>query len=785
MSSSRSSIMFEEDKDKVERELLERELAEEALRDRPCQHDFYRFKKNESRRKRGVSQDPVDYKDYGLIAIHRDVESWTYVADDPQLATVVEEIVNTFNPNLSIELLLYNVLASNSECATCLVRYLVNYYSSNRVCEHIKTTLRNSILWTVLAGFVPCIFVPWAKVRSIGSGLSSRAALNALVYSDLKLTNNNRHRCSSYVPKTAPDMGCCKRSRLTVVHNALSQREAAAEAVQELRAHEQALPSVLDVELDDLVESLRLLMSKSVPKPQAAVVCKILQSWITSDSVLRLNPMKETELKMATVGLWGVMKTFEHGRCPIVPECSVSSCLAFFDTQMGLVTASVDGVLYRHIPMWESCWTSGGDVSTLAKRVHTTVKRWASLFKTIISSLTKSSSRQVFTSGGTDRSSLSHLANVILASRGDQSMTGLSLNGNASGRPMLDNLSRFMTAGNETDMFGLPASDLPSFLLRSGVGGTSSEHKAASVSHSLSKMMSSMISEWQDMMLVTKFLDDVTKGPEKALAELKQLCKNSKLLHTAKLIVRKLTRDKDSSQDDDGDEEEVGSLTELGADVKLVCSYPSTVSIAHLEETLSLWTNFWRSALSGFSQFNRRHNTIQYNNRDTVRELESGSPVHVFHTMLVTLLNTSGLVFADNLSGRKPDASLTVNDVMLTRDSLHPVAYGLLLANKLGFRPSDVRCEHAVDPFGDPFGDPEPLLTSPDNRSSSSSPPGGNGLPGRDCRLGPQAPGPSDTRPSNGALGPRSSSSSSGPGKRPHPSPRQPEPPRPKVVRRV
>lgn len=37
MSSSRSSIMFEEDKDKVERELLERELAEEALRDRPCQ----------------------------------------------------------------------------------------------------------------------------------------------------------------------------------------------------------------------------------------------------------------------------------------------------------------------------------------------------------------------------------------------------------------------------------------------------------------------------------------------------------------------------------------------------------------------------------------------------------------------------------------------------------------------------------------------------------------------------------------------------------------------------
>lgn len=747
----------------------EKQVAEAALRDRTCPHDLYRFRRNEHQRKRDSSRRPVDYKEYGLIPIHHDVESWVYVGEDPQLAVVVEEIVNTFNPNLSIELFLYNVLGSNSESATCLVRYLVNYYSSNRVCEHIKHTLRNMVRWTVLAGFVPCVFVPWARIRSIGAGLSSRATLNALVSSDFR-SSSNRRRCCSCVSRTVDEKGCCKRPRLVTVHNALSPREAAVEAVQELSAHERALPSVLQVPLHKLAASLRLLMSNSVPQPQASVVCKIVADWVDCDASLRLNSMQETERKMATVGLWGVMKTFEHGRCPVVPECMASSCLAFFDKETGLVTAAVDGVLYRHIPMWESSWTAGADVSTLAKRVHDTVKSWACLFRNIIAGLTKASGRQVYTSGGADRSSLSHLADVILSSRGDQTLAGLSLNGNASGRPLLDNLARFMTANNSMDMFGLPAAELPDFLLRSGVGGTASEHKSASVSHSLSKMMASMISESQEVLVVRKFLEDVTRRPRGALDELKQVCKNSRLLQTAELIVRKLEHDADTQADE-------SPLTELGPDVKLVCSYPSTVSIAHLEETLSMWTNFWRSALSGFSQFNRRHNTIQYNNRETVRELESGSPVHIFHSMLVTLLNTSGLVFADNLSGRKPDSSLTVNDVMLTRDSLHPVAYGLLLANKLGLRPSDVRCEHD----GDPLDNPD-LFTSTDN---SSAAPGMQGsVHEKDRRVGATCRGPAKNEsPANAVEDRRSSRTDTEKHQIRHHS--HPEPRPHKVARRV
>lgn len=67
-----------------------------------------------------------------------------------------------------------------------------------------------------------------------------------------------------------------------------------------------------------------------------------------------------------------------------------------------------------------------------------------------------------------------------------------------------------MTTSNHTNMFGLPAPELPDFLLCSGVGGTTSEHKSASVSHSLSKMMSTMIAEGKEVIVVRRFLDDVT-----------------------------------------------------------------------------------------------------------------------------------------------------------------------------------------------------------------------------------------------------------------------------------
>lgn len=328
-------------------------------------------------------------------------------------------------------------------------------------------------------------------------------------------------------------------------------------------------------------------------------------------------------------------------------------------------------------------------MSSLAKRAHPTVKSWATLFHKITQGLTMASTRHIYTSTGVDRSSLTHLADVMLSSRAEQQRGGGSVAGNAFGKPLVDNLSRFLASDHQPDMFGLNMTELPDIFLRSGVGTTVSEHKSASVSHSLSKMMSSMISEGKEVLLIKQFLGEVTRHPRLALERLKSDCKDRRLLQMAESVTRQL--EDTISKGCDGKVDE--PITELGSDVKLVCNYPSSVSVAHLEETLSMWTNFWRSTLSGFSQFNRRHNTIQYNNRDTVRALESGSPVHVLHTMLVTLLNTSGVTFADSLSGRKPDTSLTVNDILLTRDSLHPTAYGLLLANKLGLRPSDVKCE--------------------------------------------------------------------------------------------
>ncbi|KAK2811420.1 hypothetical protein Q5P01_000215 [Channa striata] len=704
-------------------------LAERALEDRGDERDLRSFRTGRcpcQRRNRPFSSggggearanDDCYERCYGLIPLHRDVESWVYVSEDPQLALVIEEIVNTFSPALSVELLLYNVLGSNSQSATCLVRYLVSCYTADGVCEHIKTTLRNMIRWTVLAGFTPCLFLPWNSIRSRGLGLSGEAAVISMISSEPAVPGvgtssaaaekedgrprpEKRKRCeleknTRSLRSDDPRFPRCART----VRDGLPPREAAAESVQEREAHERALLRVLDVPLERLADTLRLLMSASVSEARVAVVCKIVRDWVESEGeTFARDPVKGTELKMATVTLWGVMKTFEHGRCPVVPECRAPSCLAFYDRRRALVTALVDGVLYRRVSVWDSSWSAAGSsFSSLAKRAHSTVRNWSALFSKITRGLNASVARRLYTSAGTDRSSLARVADVMLSSRAEQEDAGFSVPGNATDRPLLDNLSRSLACNQRSDMLGLlNDAELPDVFLRSGAGASVSQHKSASISHSLSRMVAAMISEGKEVQLVRRFLGEVTAHPRGALERLKSECKDRGLIKMAETIARRMERalgDRSRGGDGQGDEDD-GPVTELGPDVRLVCSYPASVSVAHLEETLSIWTNFWRSALSGFSQFNRRHNTIQYNNRDAVRDLETGSPVHIFHRALVALLNTSGTTFADSLSGRKPQTSLSVNDIMLTRDSLHPTAYGLLLANKLGLRPSDVKnCE--------------------------------------------------------------------------------------------
>lgn len=604
------------------------------------------------------------------------------MSEDPQLAIAIEEIINTFNLALSVELVLYNVLGSNSESTTCLVRYLINYYSSNHMCEQIKTTLRNMIQWTILAGFVPCVFLPWKKLRALGLGLSGKATLTNLVSSDPAVHREAYRKlgCNDDDDDDEDRYNPIKRRRTErrerqwrSVHGAIGEHV-------EMGRREQHKPCF---------RTLKLLMSNSVSETQVSVLCKIIRDWVERDITLKQDPIKEPELKMATVALWGVLKTFKHGWCPVIPKCRVSTCLAFYDTETDLVTAAVDGVIYRYISMWDSCWSWGSNLSSLAKRAHLMGKNWATLFDKIIQGLTMAMTSHVYTSTGVDHSSLMHLADVMLLSHGEQQRAGLLVAGNAFGKPLLDNLSHFLASDQQPSMFGLNTAELPDVFLRSGVGTTVSEHKSSSVSHSLNKMMASMISEGKEVLLVRQFLGEVTRHPRLALEWLKSDCKDQGLLQMAESVARQL----EQAICEGGDAKSNEPITVLVSDIKLVCSYPSSVSVAHLEETLSMWTNFWRSSLFGFSQFNRRHNTIQYNNRNTVRELESGSPVHIFHCMLVTLLNTSGVTFTGSLTGRKPDALLMVNDIMLTWDSLHPTAYGLLLANKLGLRPSDVKCE--------------------------------------------------------------------------------------------
>lgn len=159
-----------------------------------------------------------------------------------------------------------------------------------------------------------------------------------------------------------------------------------------------------------------------------------------------------------------------------------------------------------------------------------------------------------------------HLADVMLSSRGEQQRAGLSAVGNAFGKPLLDNLSQFLAFNQQPDMFGLNTAELPDVFLRSGVGTMVSEHKSASVSHSLSKMMASMISEGKEVLLVRQLLGEVTRHPRLALEWLKGDCKDWGLLQMAESITKQLEQAISKGGDTKSDQ----PVTELRSDVKLV-----------------------------------------------------------------------------------------------------------------------------------------------------------------------------------------------------------------------
>ena len=595
-----------------------------------------------------------------LIPLHRapqrDSGEQDMVGDDPQLKIVIDEIVNSFSPHLSLELLLYNVLGSNCKSASALVRFLVTHYSSNQVCDHIKDTLRNMVRWIVLQGFLPCSFVPWKMLRKARLGLYGRTAITNVV------RVSGRGLISGVAGKAS---------------TGVSPMEAASEAMQEQAAHRRVLELLINVPMSRLADRLKRLMENSLPSDLTAVVCKLVGDWVCVEFE------RDTEIKVSIVSLWEVLKALEHGRCPVVPECSPSGCLAFYDPVTDMVTASVGGAVYEHASVWQGD-TSGGTLCTLARKAYTRVKGFSELLDDTVRGLLISSSRRIYTSSGPSlqSSAVGRFADVMLSMRQDST-------GAPSPRMPIDSITDLLLNDRRSEVLGIPPELLNDMLFRPSAD--QSTHKSACLSHNLSAMLISMVEDSKDSVLLKDFMRTLSRDPDGALSELKAQCdsfKDVRLIAAAEAAVKRM-----KAVNANVSESVKEPVTDLGPDVRLLCHYPSSVNIAQVEDILSVWTNFWRSTLSGFSHFNRRHNAIQYTSRNQGRELDSGSPSHVFHSILVNLLNTSGRTFADSLAGRRPDGSLAVNDIMLARDSLNPSAYGLLLANKMGLRLSDIRHE--------------------------------------------------------------------------------------------
>lgn len=105
--------------------------------------------------------------------------------------------------------------------------------------------------------------------------------------------------------------------------------------------------------------------------------------------------------------------------------------------------------------------------------------------------------------------------------------------------PCWTNFSRFLASHQQPDMFGLNAAELPEVFLRSGAKNTVSEHKSASISYSLSKIMALIISEGKEVLLIKQFLREVIRHPRLALECLKKDCKDQGLLLQAESMTKR------------------------------------------------------------------------------------------------------------------------------------------------------------------------------------------------------------------------------------------------------
>ncbi|KAJ8009820.1 hypothetical protein DPEC_G00068170 [Dallia pectoralis] len=232
------------------------------------------------------------------------------------------------------------------------------------------------------------------------------------------------------------------------------------------RGSRRALPSVLDVQLDRLADTLKLLMSNSVPETLVFVVCKIIRDWVDRDFELRRDPVR-AELKVATVACgcdedsraWSVPRgTRVQGLEPVLPSTTQRQTLSQ--------------------PLWMGSFTGISLCGTVARRRGQSILVGQELTQRSRAGPPSFSQDSTGPDHGLHQTHIhqhrrgpllfAHLADVMLSSRGAAACGPFSRGATRLLKPLLDNLSRFLASDQQPDMFGLNAAELPDVFLRSG-----------------------------------------------------------------------------------------------------------------------------------------------------------------------------------------------------------------------------------------------------------------------------------------------------------------------------
>jgi hypothetical protein len=128
----------------------------------------------------------------------------------------------------------------------------------------------------------------------------------------------------------------------------------------------------------------------------------------------------------------------------------------------------------------------------------------------------------------------------------------------------------------------------------------------------------------------------------------------------------------------------------LGENVALLHKTAASITVKDLDIILAMRSSFWRSVLTGKSDFSTRTNTIEYSGSETKH---ATAPSRVIENLFLRLLNSCGALVKSMSSGDR-GSPISGQDMKIIENMLSREAISKLMCRQFHVKPTDVTSAH-------------------------------------------------------------------------------------------